>query len=308
IAPFLGSWSSLTEDLMSPFSLLPKHPFLMAHFGMKGLRPARQLASSLKTKRARALFAGLAAHSIMPFDKWATAAIGLVLAIEEYIEGWPYPKGGSHALTRVMGSYLEALGGKIETDTTIHTLDVFPEDQLILFNNTPYQILDMAGDRLSASYTNKLKNYQYGSGVFKVDLALSEEIPWKDELCKAAGTVHVGGTFEEIAATEKATANGKHPNHPYVLVAQQSLFDTSRAPGTKHTGWAYCHVPNGSTKDMSEPVLNQIERYAPGFRDCILEMHCMNTRALESYNPNYVGGDINGGRQNITQLFTRPAG
>src|SRR5699024_383434 len=210
--------------------------------------------------------------------------------------------------TRAMGSYLEALGGKIETDTTIHTLDVFPEDQLILFNNTPYQILDMAGDRLSASYTNKLKNYQYGSGVFKVDLALSEEIPWKDELCKEAGTVHVGGTFEEIAATEKATANGKHPNHPYVLVAQQSLFDNSRAPGKKHTGWAYCHVPNGSTKDMSEPVLNQIERYAPGFRDCILEMHCMNTRALESYNPNYVGGDINGGRQNITQLFTRPAG
>jgi len=308
IAPFLGSWSSLTEDLMSPFSLLPKHPFLMAHFGMKGLRPARQLASSLKTKRARALFAGLAAHSIMPFDKWATAAIGLVLAIEAHIEGWPYPKGGSHALTRAMGSYLEALGGKIETDTTIHTLDVFPEDQLILFNNTPYQILDMAGDRLSASYTNKLKNYQYGSGVFKVDLALSEEIPWKDELCKEAGTVHVGGTFEEIAATEKATANGKHPNHPYVLVAQQSLFDNSRAPGKKHTGWAYCHVPNGSTKDISKPVLNQIERYAPGFRDCILEMHCMNTRALESYNPNYVGGDINGGRQNITQLFTRPAG
>lgn len=308
IAPFLDNWDNLLTDILAPFSPIPNHPLLMARFGLQGLQSAERFAKRFKSTQTRAIFAGLAAHGIMPFHKISSAAIGLVLGIAAHTVGWPYPKGGSHNLTKAMAQYFESLGGTIETNTEITSVDQLPKSKAVLFNNTPKQILDIAGDQLPDSYQQKLQNYRYGSGVFKLDLALSEPIPWKDKVCRKAGTVHLGGTFEEIAASEKATANGTHPEKPYVLLAQQSLGDESRAPSGKHTCWAYCHVPNGSTKDMTEPILNQIERFAPGFRDCILERHSMNTQAIEAYNPNYIGGDINGGRQDITQLFTRPAG
>lgn len=307
--PIVENWESLSGQLLAPFSLLPENPVLMARFGLNALQPARRLINTkFKTKKARALFAGLAAHSIMPFDKIATSAIGLILGAVAHHAGWPFPKGGSHAITLAMASYFKSLGGQIETGTPIETLDQLPSSRTILFNTTPYQILDIAKNKIPDKYASKLKKYQYGAGVFKLDLALSEPIPWKHDECKKAGTVHLGGTYGEILASEEAMGKGNHTNYPYVLLAQQSLFDHSRAPSGKHTCWAYCHVPNGSTKDMTEPILNQIERFAPGFRDCIIGSHTMNTKAMQTYNSNYIGGDINGGKQDIKQLFTRPAG
>ncbi|WP_445666320.1 phytoene desaturase family protein [Fodinibius sp. AD559] len=308
IAPFLEKWDDLLTDILAPFSLLPNHPLLMARFGLQALKSANGFAKRFKSSQTRALFAGLAAHGIMPFDATATAAIGLVLGTSAHAVGWPYPKGGSHAITKAMAKHFESLDGEIETGVEITSVDELPESQAILFNNTPKQILDIAGNKLPQSYAKKLRNYKYGQGVFKLDFALSEPIPWKDKLCQKAGTVHVGGTIEEIAASEEQSANGQHPEKPYVLVAQQSLGDETRAPNNKHTGWAYCHVPNGSPEDMTEPILNQIERFAPGFRDCIIDSHKMHAQDMQAYNPNYIGGDINGGRADITQLFTRPAG
>ena len=308
VSPFIDSWDDLLDDILAPFSPIPHNPILMARFGLKALRSANGFAKRYETKKARALFAGLAAHGIMPFDATATAAIGLVLGTAAHTVGWPYPKGGSYTITKAMGGYFESLGGEIETGVEITSVQELPDANAILFNNTPRQILDIAGERLPRSYAKKLQQYEYGQGVFKLDFALSDPIPWKDELCRKAGTVHLGGIFEEIAASEKQSANGQHPEKPYVLVAQQSLGDDRRAPGNKHTGWAYCHVPNGSTEDMTEPIVRQIERFAPGFRDCIIEEHAMHARDMQAYNPNYIGGDINGGRADITQLFTRPAG
>ncbi len=308
ITPFIDSWDDLLTDILAPFSPIPNNPILMARFGLKALRSAHGFAKRYQTQKARAIFAGIAAHGIMPFDKTATAAIGLVLGSAAHTVGWPYPKGGSHAITKAMAAYFESLGGEIETGTEITSFDELPKSSAVLFNNTPKQILEIAGKKLLPDYVKKLHNYDYGQGVFKLDFALSGPIPWKDELCRKAGTVHVGGTLEEIAASEKQSANGKHPEKPYVLVAQQSLGDESRAPSGNHTGWAYSHVPNGSTEDMTEPIIRQIERFAPGFRDCIIDTHKMNSMAMQTYNPNYIGGDINGGRADITQLFTRPAG
>lgn len=308
VTPFVDSWDDLLTDILAPFSPIPHNPLLMARFGFQALRSAENFADKFDTKKARAVYGGLAAHGIMPFHKTATAAIGFVFCITTHAVGWPYPRGGSHQITKAMAAYFKSLGGEIETGAEITSLDQLPNSSAVFFNTTPRQILDIAEDKLTHSYAKKLRDYEYGSGVFKLDLALSDPIPWKDEVCRKAGTVHVGGTFEEIAASEKASANGRHPEKPFVLIAQQSLFDKSRAPDEKHTCWAYCHVPNGSTTDMTEPILNQIERFAPGFRDCIIAQHAMNTKAIQAYNPNYIGGDINGGKQDITQLFTRPAG
>ena len=302
-------WDDLAPELLSPMNGIPAHPILLSKFGLKALKSAQKLAKNqFYTKRTQALFAGLAAHSIMPLNKMATSAIGLVLGAIGHKIGWPMPRGGSYAIATALADYFRSLGGEIETNSEINDLGELPEADVVLFNNTPKQILAIAGDALPASYVKKLRSFKYGPGVFKMDMALDEPIPWNDERCSKAGTVHVGGTLEQIASGERLIARGKHPNYPFVLVAQQSLFDNTRAPDDKHTAWAYCHVPNGSTQDMSEVILNQIERFAPGFRDCIIETHAMNTKALESYNANYVGGDVNGGRQDITQLFTRPAG
>lgn len=307
--PVVQNWDKLAPQLLGPLSLIPDHPILMAGFGFKALQSAESLArSTFNTSGAKALFAGLAAHSILPLDKISTSAIGLVLGAVGHVENWPYPEGGSHAITLAMADYLKTLGGEIETGRQITSLEDLPTSKVIFFNTTPAQLLDIAGELVPKKYARKVNRFEYGAGVFKVDLALDEPIPWRDEACKKAGTVHVGGTFEEIVASEQCLENGTHPKNPYVLVAQQSLFDDTRAPEGKHTCWAYCHVPSGSTRDMTEPILNQIERFAPGFRDIIIGKHTMNTRAMHDYNPNYIGGDINGGKQDITQLFTRPAG
>ncbi|SMO78533.1 phytoene desaturase family protein [Fodinibius sediminis] len=308
VSPFIDSWDELLKDILAPFSPIPYNPVLMARFGLKALRSAGGFAKRYQTEKARAVFAGIAAHGIMPFDAPATAAIGLVLGIAAHTVGWPYPKGGSHAITQAMGTYFKSLGGTIETGVTITSVDDFGHAGVILFNTTPRQILDITGNKLPLSYIQKLRKYQYGQGVFKLDFALSDPIPWSDKLCRKAGTVHVGGTLEEIARSEKQSASGQLPEKPYVLVAQQSLGDKSRAPSGNHTGWAYCHVPNGAAEDMTEPIITQIERFAPGFRDCIINMHRTNAQEMQAYNPNYIGGDINGGRADISQLFTRPAG
>jgi phytoene dehydrogenase-like protein len=308
-APFVNRWDDLASEILGPVPLPPVHPFLLSRFGLKALQPAQKLAEhQFRGERARALFAGLAAHSIMPLNKLSTSAIGLVMGITAHKFGWPLPKGGSHQITKALAKCFKDLGGEIETNAEISTLKELPKSSIILFNNTPKQILKIAGSALPAFYAKKMQSYKYGPGVFKIDIALDGPIPWADERCHDAGTVHLGGTCREIAASEQQIDEGKCLEQPFVLVAQQSLFDESRAPDGKHTVWAYCHVPNGSNGDMSKPILQQIERFAPGFSDLILKIHTMNTRELESYNSNYVGGDINGGRQDITQLFTRPAG
>lgn len=306
--PLVQNWDRLAPQLLGPLSFIPDTPLLMAKFGLKALQSAEGLAlSTFSTARAKALFAGLAAHSILPLDKLSTSAIGLVLGAVGHVENWPYPKGGSHAITRAMADYFRDQGGEIETGRHITSLAELPTSKVILFNTTPLQLLEIAGDVVPSGYAKKLNKFEYGSGVFKIDLALDEPVPWQDEACRKAGTVHVGGTLEQIVSSEQCLENNTHTNKPYVLVAQQSLFDDARAPEGKHTCWAYCHVPSGSTKDMTEPILNQIERFAPGFRDTIIGQHTMNTQAMHGYNPNYIGGDINGGKQDITQLFTRPA-
>lgn len=308
IESFVDKWSEMLPDLLGPLPLFPRHLLLMARFGLLGIRSADSFTRRFKSEKARALFAGLAAHGTLPFNYKATAAIGLVLGITAHTEGWPYPKGGSHQITKAMASYFQALGGEIETGVNISDFSEIPGAKTVIFDTTPRQIIDIAYDELPERYIGTLRKFKYGCGVFKLDLALSDPIPWKDDHCRKAGTVHVGGTYEQISVSEKDADEGRHSARPFVLVAQHSLFDNTRAPEGKHTAWAYCHVPNGSERDMTEPVLNQIERFAPGFRDCIIGKHAMNTRDMQIYNPNYIGGDINGGKQDITQLFTRPAG
>lgn len=306
-APIVHNFDRLVPQLLAPFNPFPATPLLMARFGWHALKSARSLAfSKFEGHRAQALFAGIAAHSILPLEKNISAAIGLVLGSVGHYLGWPLPRGGSHQITKALASYFESLGGEIETGYKVESLDQLASSKTIFFDITPQQVLDIAGPSIPASYAQKLQHFKYGAGVFKLDLALDGPIPWKDKRCRQAGTVHLGGTFDEIAESERAMSNGEYSQRPYVLVAQQSLFDETRAPEGKHAAWAYCHVPNGSTRNMTGPILNQIERFAPGFRDLIIGQHAMNTEDMQSYNANYIGGDINGGLQDITQLFTRP--
>jgi phytoene dehydrogenase-like protein len=304
--PLVSDWDKLADGLLGPLQL-PRHPIATARFGLSAIQSANGLARRLfKGKRARGLFAGLAAHSIMPLDHIITAAIGLVLGILGHAVGWPMPRGGSQKIADALSGYLRSLGGKIITDTLIESIDQLPTARVILLDVTPRQLLRMAGHHLPAGYRHRLESYRYGPGVFKVDLALAGPIPWKAKECTGAGTVHLGGTIDEIAAGERMMWEGRHPERPYVLVAQHSLFDPSRVPEGKHTVWAYCHVPNGSTFDMTERIEAQIERFAPGFRDLILARSTKSPIEFEEYNPNYIGGDINGGIQDLRQLFTRP--
>ena len=304
--PIARQWDSLTADFLGPLRF-PKHPINLALFGLKALQPAERLArNTFSNDAGRALFAGLAAHSIMPLHKAGTSAIGMVLGILGHAVGWPLPKGGSQAIADALLAHFQSLGGEFEADFTVTSLDELPEATTYFFDTTPSQMVRIAGQRLSSRYKKRLEKFKYGYGVFKIDAALSEPIPWLNEACGKAGTVHVCGTFEECLASEATLERGDHAEKPYVLVAQQSLFDDSRAPEDHHTFWAYCHVPHGSTQDMSDPILNQIERFAPGFRDTILEMKTHNTHEMHAYNPNYIGGDINGGKASLDQIFTRP--
>ncbi len=306
MAPLVDNWEKLLAEFLGPLRI-PRHPLIMARFGLQAIQPAAFLARhTYAGERGRGFFAGLAAHSIMSLDKPATSAFGLMLGMLGHAVGWPLPRGGSQQIANALAALLESLGGKIVTDHEIKTIEELPHAQVILFDVTPHQLIAIVGDRLPERYRRSLKKYRYGPGVFKVDWALGGPIPWQAEACRRAGTVHVGGTLAEIAAGEKTVWQGKHPEHPFILVAQQSLFDNSRAPEGKHTVWAYCHVPNGSTVDMSGVIAAQIERFAPGFQEMILAKHSMTAEEMQSYNANYIGGDINGGVQDLLQLWTRP--
>jgi phytoene dehydrogenase-like protein len=299
-------WPLIDQDALGPLHF-PKHPLAMAGFGLKALSSATGFVERFKENPARGLFAGMAAHAIQPLSNLSTTAIGLVLMATGHLKGWPIPKGGSKSIANALAGYFKSLGGKIETGTFVSSLEQLPSAHAVLFDVTPKQLLQIAGHKFSNIYTWQLERYRYGMGVFKVDWALDGPIPFTAEACKQAGTVHLGNTFEEIAEGELKTSKGQQAEKPFVLLAQQSLFDASRAPEGKQTAWAYCHVPNGSTQDMTAIIENQVERFAPGFKDRILAKHTMNTEQMEAHNRNYIGGDINGGILDLGQLFTRPA-
>lgn len=305
VEPLTDNWDSLSLDLLSPLRF-PNNPIKMAGFGLKGLQSASYFKKNFKTDKAQALFAGMAAHSILPMDSMATTAVALVFFATAHTNGWPLPEGGSQSLANALAGYFKYLGGEIETSITIKKYEELPKTKALLFDLTPQQVSEIMGDHFPKSYQQKLSKFRYGSGAFKMDYILNEPVPWKDPECKKAGTVHVGGTFEEIAHSEKTVSEGKLPEKPFVLVAQQSLFDSKRTSNDKQTLWAYCHVPHGSDIDMSNAIDDQIERFAPGFKDTVISKVSMNTSDFEEYNANYIGGDINGGRQDIRQLFSRP--
>ena len=308
MTPLVADWDKIKGSIREP--LRPQivlHPFDRANFALKALRSASGLAESLfKGEQARAIFAGMSAHSMMSLEKSPSAGYGLLLGILGHAVGWPISRGGSQNIVDALAAYLRSLGGEIIAGVEVKSIGALPSAGVILFDVTPRQLLRIAGDRLTNSYQRQLRRYRYGSGIFKIDLALDGPIPWKAKECLRAGTVHVGGTLPEIAACERDVAKGEHPEKPYIILAQQSLVDSTRAPEGKHTVWAYCHVPGGSTFDMTERIECQIERFAPGFRDRILAKSTMTSLEVERYNANYVGGDINGGIQDLWQFFTRP--
>jgi len=307
MAPLVDSWQEILGDILGPLPLPPRHPFSLTRFGLQAIRSARGLAESrFRDDTAQALFAGLAGHGMLPLEEATTASIALVLGMLAHAVGWPIPKGGSQAITSAMAAYLGSMGGEIITDNEVTSLNDLPGTKAVLLDVTPQQILKICGERLPARYRQQLSAYRYGPGVCKVDYALSGPIPWSAADCAQAGTVHLGGSLEEISVSERAVWHGEHPDKPLVLLAQQSLFDDSRAPEGQHTAWAYCHVPHGSAMDVSNQITAQIERFAPGFRDLILTKHVYTATEMQSYNPNYIGGDINGGVQDWRQLFTRP--
>ncbi len=306
LEPLAANWDHLGPILLGP-NPISHRVGLLARFGLPGMAPANLLPRLVfREERARGLFAGLAAHSFLDFDQPFSSAFGLTLGLLAHAVGWPLPKGGSQSIVDGMAHYLQSLGGDIVCGWEVETLDELPKSNAVLLDVTPRQLLKLAGEKLPAGYRRKLEGYRYGPGVFKIDYALSEPVPWRAVECRRAGTVHVGGTLGEIAASERAANRGQLSERPFVLVAQQSLFDPTRAPASQHTLWAYCHAPHGSTADRTEAMEQQIERFAPGFRETILARAVRTSAGFERYNPNYVGGDINGGVQDIRQLWTRP--
>ncbi len=306
LQPLVNEWPSIAPDVLGPLHY-PKHPLAMARFGLSALTSVTHLAKRFKTPEARGLFAGMAAHAIEPLTNLATSAIALVLMISAHVKGWPIPKGGSDKIADALASLFISLGGKIETNLYVRSMEQLPSAHAVLFDVTPQQLLEIAGHRFSSIYKWQLERYRYGMGVFKIDWALDAPILFTAAGCRQAGTVHLGNTFAEIADYERQIWSGKTLGKPFVLLAQPSIFDPSRAPQGKHTAWAYCHVPFGSVTNMTAAIENQVERFAPGFKETILAKHTMNTAQMEEYNPNYIGGDINGGAIDIGQLFTRPA-
>jgi len=305
--PLVQDWHGLLGDILSPLYSV-RHPAALARFAWRAKHSAAGLAQKwMRGERARALLAGLAAHSLLPMENLVSGAFALVLGMLGHGVGWPFPRGGAQRLSDAMGSYFRAQGGQIVTGVHIRSLSKLPMARAVLLNVTPKQLGSIGGWWLPHLYRRQLGSYRYGPGVFKIDWALDGPIPWQAQECLQAGTVHVGGTFEEIAAGERAVARGEHPARPFVLLAQPSLFDVSRAPAGAQTAWAYCHVPNGSKVDMTERIERQIERFAPGFARRIIGRHTRTAAQLEQENPNCVGGDINGGMADIRQLFTRPA-
>jgi phytoene dehydrogenase-like protein len=311
LQPVVENWEQFAEDSLGPVLRVPRHPFRMARFALAAIQPAQTLARShFAGVRVRALFAGLAAHSFLSFDKPLSSAIGLVLAAAAHAVGWPIPRGGSRAIPDSLLAHLQTLGGALHTSRRIaaHDLrDLGGAGTLTLCDTTPSDLIALAGDRLAPRFRRTLERFQHGPGVFKMDFALSGPVPWHAPECRRAITLHLGGTFEEIAEAEDEVAHGRHSERPFVLAAQPTLFDPSRAPQGKHVLWAYCHVPNGSTIDMSERIEAQIERFAPGFRDCILARRAWPPAALEQMDSNLVGGDISGGAFTVRQFLFRPS-
>jgi phytoene dehydrogenase-like protein len=306
IRPLVKDWEKIKAGVFGPFRF-PRHPLALARFGLSAARPAQSLARhKFKQDQAQGLFAGLAAHAMLPLEKSPSAAAGLILALCAHAVGWPVPRGGAQSIANAMAACLKELGGEIITGWQVEKLEELPSARAILCDITPRQLIQLAGDKLPAGYRRSLSRYRYGPGVFKVDYALSGPVPWKNPACALASTVHLGGTLAEIVTAEAAVAAGRSPEKPFVLVSQPSLFDPTRAPQGSHVLWAYCHVPHGSTVDMLEKIESQIERFAPGFKSLVLARNVMNSAQMEQYNPNYVGGDINGGLQDWLQLFTRP--
>lgn len=303
--PLINDWPQLSRDVLAPLHF-PEHPGSLVRFGLQAFRPAIYLARRFHSQKAKGLWAGVAAHALQPLSNAATSAAALVLMAAAHTKGWPLAKAGSVAIANALAAYFVSLGGSIQTNLYVHSLEQLPASHAVLLDVSPKQLLQIAGYKFSSLYKRQLQRYRYGMGVFKIDWALDAPIPFTAPECREAGTVHLGNTLEEIVISEKLTSRGKHPENPFVLLAQQSLFDASRAPEGKQTAWAYCHVPNGSDMDMTAQIENQVERFAPGFKKRILARHVMNAMQMEDYNPNYVGGDIIGGTQDIRQLFTRP--
>ena len=306
LQPLVNGADTLFPELLRPLGI-PRHPKLLARFGWSAMKSAERLASDwFNGSRARALFGGCAAHSFLPLDAPFSAAIGLTLLIAGHASGWPLAKGGSQAISDALAQYFSRLGGAIATGRRVATWNDIPKARAVLFDTSPRALVRICRDRLSADIKDSLTSFRLAPGIFKLDWALSGPIPWRAGPCALAGTVHLGGTFEDIAAGEASVNRGEHPERPFVLVAQQSLFDSTRAPPGKHTGWAYCHVPNGSTVDMTAAIENQVERFAPGFRDVVLARHVTTTVDLFRYNENCEGGDISGGANDYRQLLARP--
>ena len=299
-------WDGLDADILAP-PHAPRHPLQLVRFGYSAIQPARRFATErFSGLRARALFAGIAAHSMLPLDRFGSAAFGLVLGAAAHAFGWPLVRGGAQRLADALSAYFMSLGGEIVLGRSVGSLEELPQSRALLCDLTPRQLATIADARLAPGYRQRLSRFRYGMGAYKIDWALSAPVPWKAPECSLAATIHLGGSLEEIAASEAAAWNGQHARRPFVLIVQPSLFDDSRAPIGKHTLWGYCHVPNGSASDMTENIETQIERFAPGFRDCVLARTIAPPAELERRNANLVGGDINGGAPNIRQLFLRP--
>jgi phytoene dehydrogenase-like protein len=304
----VSDWENLVYDLLRPLGP-PRHPFTLLYFGVRAMQSAVGLANRLfKGKRARAIFAGNSAHSILPLEHWSSAAFGLMMGILGHAVGWPIAKGGSQSIANALASCLKSLGGMIQVGRSVSSMDDIPRTRAVLFDVTPRQFARIALRRLPENYYRRLEYHRHGPGVFKIDWALDGPIPWKDPDCSRAGTVHIGGALEEIASAELDVHTGVPPEKPFVLLSQPSLFDSCRAPAGMHTAWGYCHVPNGCSVKMTDRIEAQVERFAPGFRDRILGKHVMLPSAMEEYNPNYIGGDIAGGIQGFRELFVRPMG
>jgi len=306
VQPFVEHWWEFALDALRPVSSIPKHPWLMARFGMNALWSAKTIANRFRSDRTRALFAGLAAHSCLALDEALSGAFGLLMAIPAHAVGWPIPRGGAQSLTGALCNHLKKLGGSVKTSSRVERLKDLPNYGLLLCDVTPRQLVGLAGDSFTENFRRRLQAFRYGPGAFKVDYALSSPVPWRASECLRAATVHLGGSFDEIAESERSVRAGSHPDRPFVLLVQPSLFDPSRAPVGKHTAWAYCHVPNGSKADMLGRLEDQIERFAPGFRDCVLARRVFSPADLESMDSNLVGGDIGGGALDLSQFLFRP--
>jgi phytoene dehydrogenase-like protein len=304
--PMVQAWPSLAQDILSPLTRMPSHPFIMARLALNLLQPATRLAARFQTTGARGLFAGVAAHGNMPLSFTATSGPGLVLAAAAHTVGWPIPQGGAQAVTSALVSLLKDLGGEVLLSHPVKALSELPTADAVLLDVSPTQFLQLAGEAVPQRSRHTYTRFRHSPGVCKVDWALSAPIPWSAELCRRAGTVHVGGSFEEIAASEQAAWDGRMSERPYVLLSQPSIFDPTRAPVGKHTAWAYCHVPAGSDEDATARIEDQVEHFAPGFRATILARHTRTAQAMEMWNANLIGGDISGGAMTLAQMLRRP--